>query len=83
MRKEVEKDTIILNVNKTPRFLTITKIDTSGKIFKNYYRTPFMSTYKIDNDGRVKIKKYRLLKIGIGLAVGIGAGLIIKNKIKK
>ena len=83
LRKEVEKDTIILNVNKTPRFLNVTKIDTSGKIFKNYYRTPFMSTYKIDNDGRVKIKKYRLLKIGIGVAVGIGAGLIIKNKIKK
>lgn len=83
LRKEVENDTIILNISKTQRFLSVTKIDTSGRVFQNYYKTPFLSTYRIDNEGRVKIKKYRLLKICIGVAVGIGAGLIIKNNIKK
>jgi hypothetical protein len=62
LRDKVIQDTLILNVHKTLRNLTISKIDTKGLVYQQHYTTPILSTILIDHKGNVKIKKYKALK---------------------
>jgi len=72
-RKEVEKTSIITKVSLfnplfKPKKLIVNKIDTKGIVYESVYKIPFASTFVIDHDGDVKVKKYRVLKILVGVA---------------
>ena len=67
-RKEVEKTSIITKVSLfnplfKPKKLIVNKIDTKGVVFESVYKIPFASTFVIDHDGDVRVKKYRGWKI--------------------
>ena len=82
LRDQIIQDTVVVFVEKGFRYLNIEKISPKGIVEVNHYPLPLLSTFEVDHDGSVRIRKYRLLKwIGAAAIVAIATKLI-KDKIK-
>jgi len=83
LRESIVTDTVVVFVEKGFRYLNIEKISPKGIVEVNHYPLPLLSTFEVDHDGTVQIKKYRLLKwIGAAAIVAISSKIVI-NRIKR
>jgi hypothetical protein len=83
LRETIVTDTVVVFVEKGLRFLNVEKISPKGIVEVNHYPLPLLSTFEIDHDGTVQIKRYRLLKwITAAAFIAISSKIVI-NRVKR
>jgi len=70
IRKVVERDTLILSIRKRLNRLEVDRISTNGMIQTERHKLGFWTGYSINHKGNVRIRRYKALKLIVGLAAG-------------